>query len=622
MTTPRNRSLRGRTAVVIGAVIAVSIAGLAVPASAQSATPCGEAPNGVNVIISNAALIVGTPGADWICAGPGANEIRGLGGDDHLFGKGGDDTLNGGNGDDTLYGNAGDDTLEGRGGNDTLRGGGGDDTLKGGGGDDDLQAGGGNDVLTGGAGADTVHGGADDDRLIGGQGDDTLRGAAGVDHAGGGPGTDGCYASETMAACELPNTAPVATDDEAATAFDAAVTIDVADNDTDADGDTLTVDSLDTAATLGAAAINDGMVDYDPAGAFDDLEPGTVATDTFDYTVADALGATDTATVTVTITRDNLDPTVEPLAFTTDENTEVEFDAAPLATDPEGFAVTVDEVLNDVATKGSVFLNADGIIEYDPAQRFEELDTGDTDTDMFDVVLSDPHGGSVTATVNVTITGVNDTPVANDDTNTSTGSPVNGNVLDNDSDIDGDPLTITNVDGVAPGVGGVIQVNSPNGSLSVFSNGSYDYIPSDAESHVATFTYEISDGNATATATLTITVELPNRAPIATDNSYSVNGAFNGNLITDDTGAGADSDPDGDPLTISAINGQLVGIVPVLLSAANGVLIVDSNGDVAWSNLDPFANYVETFTYEVSDGNGGTATATLTITQTGISFPF
>ncbi|WP_353929307.1 cadherin-like domain-containing protein [Okeanomitos corallinicola TIOX110] len=76
----------------------------------------------------------------------------------------------------------------------------------------------------------------------------------------------------------------------------------VLNNDSDADGDTLTVDSIDTTGTLGTVTDNgDGTFEYDPNGQFESLKDGETATDTFTYTISDGNGGTDTATVTVTI---------------------------------------------------------------------------------------------------------------------------------------------------------------------------------------------------------------------------------------------------------------------------------------------------------------------------------
>jgi VCBS repeat-containing protein len=101
-----------------------------------------------------------------------------------------------------------------------------------------------------------------------------------------------------------------------------------------------------------------------------------------------------------------------------------------------------------------------------------------------------------------------------------------------------------------------------------------------------------------------------NQQPTATDNSYTVveGGTLNGNVITDDTGAGVDSDPDGDPLTASLVSGPL-----------HGTLGLNADGSFTYTPFDePASNFADadSFTYQVSDGKGGTDTATVSITVT------
>ncbi|MGB5743771.1 MAG: DUF4347 domain-containing protein, partial [Sedimenticolaceae bacterium] len=104
---------------------------------------------------------------------------------------------------------------------------------------------------------------------------------------------------------------------------------------------------------------------------------------------------------------------------------------------------------------------------------------------------------------------------------------------------------------------------------------------------------------------------LLNEDPVATNNSYTVaeGGTLNGNVISDDTGAGIDSDPDTDPLTASVVDGPL-----------HGTLVLNSDGSFTYTPYDAADgdNFADTdsFTYQVNDGNGGTDTATVTITVT------
>ena len=83
----------------------------------------------------------------------------------------------------------------------------------------------------------------------------------------------------------------------------------------------------------------------------------------------------------------------------------------------------------------------DGKIEYDPNGQFESLKAGETTTDTFTYTINDGKGGTDTASVTVTITGVNDTPTANDDTGavSEDGPATTIDVLADDTDPDGDP---------------------------------------------------------------------------------------------------------------------------------------------------------------------------------------
>lgn len=228
------------------------------------------------------------------------------------------DTSDGINVTDIYFNPAGSIIDDGEPGNDTLIGDDGDDTIIGEGGDD---------VITGGAGADSLAGGDDQDTFIGGTAGDVVDGGTDgddvdtLDLRDAGPlrvaeettdadgdstsgriefiGTNGTVTGEmTFAEIEtllLPeNGAPVTNPDTAETDEDTPVTIDVLANDSDVDGDPLSVTGA-TPGTNGATTVNpDGTITYTPDAGFS-------GTDTFDYTVDDGNGGTATGTVTVTV---------------------------------------------------------------------------------------------------------------------------------------------------------------------------------------------------------------------------------------------------------------------------------------------------------------------------------
>ena len=321
------------------------------------------------------------------------------------------------------------------------------------------------------------------------------------------------------------NDIPTANNDIASTGEDATTIIAVLGNDTDPDAsDKLQVLSIDTSATTGFASINgNGTVTYDPNGKFESLAVGETATDTFNYTVSDGHGGTDTATVTVTINGANDIPSANNDTASTGEDTTTLISAATLLgndTDPDASDKLQILSIDTSATAGIVTDDGKGTFIYDPNGKFESLAAGDTATDSFNYTVSDGHGGTDTATVTVTIIGANDTPVANDDANAISedpvANPISGDVLTNDTDVDsGSSLTVVDVNGSGANVDSA--VSGLYGTLTLHADGTYTYALNNADPHVQaldggetlsdSFTYTANDGLANSnSATLTITI--------------------------------------------------------------------------------------------------------------------
>ena len=127
--------------------------------------------------------------------------------------------------------------------------------------------------------------------------------------------------------------------------------------------------------------------------------------------------------------------------------------AADSATTDENTPTNVDVLANDrgsdtigavdtTGTTGTVTVNSDNTIKYDPAGKFESLKPGQTATDRFTYTGKQGTRQSDSATVTITITGVNDAPVAHDDAASSDSAHVRSiPVLSNDTDAEGDSLT-------------------------------------------------------------------------------------------------------------------------------------------------------------------------------------
>ncbi|HEX7169048.1 MAG TPA: Ig-like domain-containing protein [Acidimicrobiales bacterium] len=429
-----------------------------------------------------------------------------------------------------------------------------------------------------------------------------------------GSSTNQTSPSTTLNGYEALNQAPVANDDNATVGEDSAGTnIDVLANDTDADGDPLTVGTVDTTGTVGTVTDNGGDVTYDPNGQFDHLAAGEQETDTFTYTANDGFGDSAPATVTVTITGANDAPVAVDDQASADENgPAVTVDVLANDSDADTTDTLIVTSVDDTDTAGAVTITNGGAdVSYDPNGQFESLAAGETGSDTFTYTVSDGNGGSDTATVTVTVTGSNDAPVAVDDAATVSedAGATAVDVLANDSDPDAtDTLTVT-----AVGATGTVGTVTNNGSdVSYDPNGQFENLAV-GETVTDTFTYTIDDGNGGSdTSTVIVTITGANDAPVANDDAAAAN--ENGPAVAIDVRAN-DTDADAtDALTVTAVTTTgTAGVVTITNGGAD--VSYDPNG--AFEHLDDGEADTDTFTYTVSDGNGGTDTATVSITVNG-----
>jgi large repetitive protein len=364
------------------------------------------------------------------------------------------------------------------------------------------------------------------------------------------------------------NPPPVAVNDLASTPEDFPVNINVLANDSDPDGDTLSV----TTASAGNGTVvilPGGTIDYTPGPNFN-------GTDTITYTISDGNGGTATATVTVTVGARNDPPVAVNDATSTNEDTPVTIPVLANDSDIDGNPLSV---VSATAPNGTVVINPDGTVTYTP-----NADFNGTDTIIYQI--SDGQGGFATATVTVIVRPVNDPPVARDDTATTPeDTPVTVAVLGNDTDVDGDPLTVT-------------SATSPNGAVTINPDGTITFTPTANFNGPTTITYTISDGNGgTSTATVTLTVAAVNDPPVANPSVATTNEDTPVVL----TPLANDSDADGNPLTVTAV------------SAQNGTVTINPDGTVRYVP-NPNFNGTDTVTYTISDGQGGTATSTVAVT--------
>ncbi len=405
------------------------------------------------------------------------------------------------------------------------------------------------------------------------------------------------------------NDAPVANDDAASTSEDAAVAGNVLANDTDVDGESLTVANPGVyVGAYGTLTLNaDGSYSYAPNVAAQGLDDGESAQEVFAYTASDGT-VSDSATLTVTVNGANDSPEANSDSASTNENNVAGVSGNVLAndTDVDGETLTVANPGTYVGTYGTLEIFADGSYTYTPGAGAQGLDVGESAQDVFSYAASD---GTVSdsADLTITVTGLNDAPVAVDDTNsTDENSPVSGNVLANDTDVDGEPLTVT-----TPGT-----YNGFWGTLVLAADGSYTYTPNavaallnNGQSVVDVFAYNASDGTASDGAIITITINGLSGVPNANDDSASTteNGSVSGNVLSNDT------DAENDPLTVDN-PGTYVGTHGTLTLAADGSYTYTPNAGA--DGLAAGESVQDVFSYTATDG-GASDTATLTVTVNG-----
>ncbi|EHK64737.1 retention module-containing protein [Achromobacter arsenitoxydans] len=583
-----------------------------------------------------------------------------------------------------------------------------------------------------------------------------------IDHSASQGGTNGVYnvtvtatdpsgASTSQAfQWDVANPAPTAVNDSGATDEDTGLNVDaqngVLANDTDPDGDTLTVSEVNgQAANVGAAVTGsnggtftlnaDGSYSFNPGSAFQNLAANQTATSSISYTVSDGEGGTSTATLTVTVTGTNDTPILTPgvtlddqagddgkaitpvdvsgqfgdvddgdvLTYSatglppgltidsttgiisgtldksasqggtdgvytvtvtatdkggasvsqdfswdvknpaptalddggkTDEDTTLTVDAQNGVlsndTDPDGDTLTVSQVEGKDANVGTAVagsnggtftLNADGSYSFNPGSAFQNLAANQTATSSITYTVSDGEGGTSSATLTVEITGTNDKPtaVALDNQNNMDGDTVNYELSGFFSDVDtGDVLTYS-VDHVPGG----LTFNTATGTFSgKFANWASDHTNTGVKGEYLITVTATDKSGASVSQTFLWTVGNPE--PVATDDTGKT--GQNATLVVDHPTEGVlanDTDPDGDKLTVSQVDGKDANVGAAVAGSDGGTFTLNANGTYSFDPGTAFqylgANQTATtsISYTVSDFQGATSTATLTITVTG-----
>jgi hypothetical protein len=302
--------------------------------------------------------------------------------------------------------------------------------------------------------------------------------------------------------------------------------------------------------------------------------------DSFTYTISDGKDGTATATVSVTVQK-NQSPIANPDSASVSPGASVTIAVLANDSDPDGHTLKLNAFTS--GTQGSVTKSGNSAVY--------TANTTASGNDSFTYTAGDGQGGQKTGTVSITITTTgspaNANPVAgNDVISTTANQPGSVGLLANDSDPDGDTLTVTN------------NAQGSNGTVAIAA-GTATYTPKAGFAGADSFTYTISDGkggSATGTVSVTVTAAA-NAVPQAVADAISTEAGKAGsvNVLANDT------DADSNPLTVSA-NTQ----------GANGSVAIA--GGVA--TYTPKAGFTgsDSFTYSISDGKGGSATGTVSVT--------
>ncbi len=276
------------------------------------------------------------------------------------------------------------------------------------------------------------------------------------------------------------NDAPVAQDDSVSVARNTPLPLDLLGNDSDVDGDPLTLLDWGTPG-LGSLSLVGAQLVYTPPAEY-------VGSDGFTYRISDGQGGVGAANVTLTISGDNRPPVLTPPNATTAEDTPITLDLLASASDPDGDTLTL--VSFTQPTLGVLEALGAGVLRYTPL-------TDQFGNDGFDYQVSDTLGATTQATQALTIEPVNDAPIAQDDSvSLAMDQPLDFDPRLNDSDIDGDPLSL--IEPLATLISGTLSLN-PDGSL--------HYQPNNGFVGAEGFDYRVGDGQGgSAQAHVTLSV--------------------------------------------------------------------------------------------------------------------
>ena len=433
-------------------------------------------------------------------------------------------------------------------------------------------------------------------------------------------GAESNTATVTLTVTAIPvNSPPVAVNDTAQTITNTPVTINVASNDTDADGTLDLTTCVVTASPAHGTAVEQGncTVLYTPTTGYN-------GADTFTYTVKDNDGAvSNTATVQVAVNSSSVPETIidnstagtsftgawsvsgasgyyganslwsrdgDTYTWTFTPQQSGQYDLSMWWTVWSSRSANIPVDIQYAGGSTRVYIN-----QLQNGSKWNILGTYSfTSGVSYKVTITSQAGPSSTCADAVKFSyvsgGGNTAPVANSDTATTTeNSPVTVDVLANDTDAEGniDPATV------------VISSNPEHGTAVPQSNGTVEYTPTTGYTGADTFTYTVKDTEGaesnTATVTLTVTAIPVNSPPVAVNDTAQTitNTPVTINVASNDTDADGTLD-----LTTCVVTA----------SPAHGTAVEQGNCTVLYTPTTGY-NGADAFTYTVKDNDGAVSNA-------------
>jgi len=378
---------------------------------------------------------------------------------------------------------------------------------------------------------------------------------------------------------------PLIANPDSITSTGGAVPFDPRINDLDLDGYPIAIVTADK-PPHGTTVVNAGLtITYTP-------DPGYFGADSFLYTITDGHNGTASAVVSVIVqSSTNHLPVAVNDEFSISDRATAVVDGINLLRPLNNDYDADGDVLNITTTSsplhGTATIVGANVIQYQPQVGFSGADS-------FTYTISDNHGPASTSTATIKVTSSNTNPIAaQDNVRTSRGVAVTVDPRLNDSDANGDPISVQSI------------TQPTNGTATLNADQTVTYTPNTGFVGGDSLTYALIDGRGgTATGTILVAVT-PNSPPIAVSDSIASSPAT---PVTFDPRSN-DSDPENRPLTVVAVGAPSHGTA-VLGPGGASVTYTSSTG---YSGPD-------SFTYAISDDQGATASAIVSVNALSVEY--